>query len=129
MSDSGSNPRPGSLHAMLQGVGALLLTRAELARIEWQEQQERLMLQILLIGMAIVLLLAALMAGLLFVTLLTPPEWRVTVIGLLALLLASTGLGLLLWVQAQAARAPRAFALTLQEIRKDCRALSGRDEP
>ena len=128
MPDSESPSRPASLHALLQGLGALLLTRAELARIEWQEQQERLLLQMLLLGVGIVLLLAALIAGLLFIALMTAPEWRVTVMGVLTLLLAASGLGVLLWTQARAARAPRAFALTLQEVRKDCQALSGRDE-
>ena len=49
-------PRLGSLASLLHGLGALLFNRAELARLEWQEQQERLLLQTLLAGLAVLLL-------------------------------------------------------------------------
>lgn len=127
MSDSPRSARPGTLASMLNGVVSLLFTRAELMRIEWQEQQERLLQQITLIALAVLLLLAALIAGLLFVVLLTPQEWRIAVTGTLALLLAAGSLLLLWQVRRRAARAPAAFACTLDELRKDWQALSGKD--
>lgn len=122
-------PRPGSLASLLHGLGALLSSRAELARLEWQEQQERLLLQTMLAGLAVVLLLAALVALLLFVALVTPVAWRATVMGGFALLLAGSGIGLLLALRRRAERAPAAFACTLQELRKDWQALSGKEQP
>lgn len=129
MSDAPRRARPGSLSSLLNGLVALLFTRAELARIEWQEQQERLLLQMLLVGMALVLLLAALVATLLFVALLTPEAWRGTVMGVLALLLAASGIVLLLWARRRVAQTAPAFACTLQEVRKDWQAISGKDLP
>lgn len=122
-------PRPGSLASLLHGIGALLFNRAELARLEWREQQEHLLLQTMLAGLAVVLLLAALIALLLFVALVTPAAWRATVMGTLALLLAGSGIGLLLALRRRAERAPAAFACTLQELRKDWQALSGKEQP
>lgn len=122
-------PRLGSLASLLHGIGALLFNRAELARLEWQEQQERLLLQTMLAGLAVLLLLAALIALLLFVALVTPAAWRATVMGALALLLAGSGIGLLLALRRRAERAPAAFASTLQELSKDWQALSGKELP
>lgn len=122
-------PRPGTLRSLVGGFVALTLTRAELFGLEALEQKEQL-LHNTLIGMtALVCLLIGLMAALLFVVLLTPPAWRVTLLGLLTALFAALGLGALRQLQRRLRRQSAPFATSLAEVRKDWETLSGRDKP
>ncbi|MEQ6290503.1 phage holin family protein [Vogesella sp. GCM10023246] len=122
-------PRPGTLRSLVGGFVALTLTRAELFGLEALEQKEQL-LRNTLIGMtALVCLLIGLMAALLFVVLLTPPAWRVTLLGLLTALFAALGLGALRQLQRRLRRQSAPFATSLAEVRKDWETLSGRDKP
>lgn len=119
--------RPGTLRSLLGGFVALALTRAELFGLEAQEQKEQLLHNTLIGVAALVCLLIGLLAALLFVVLLTPPAWRVTLLGGLTLLFAALGFGALLQLQRRLSRQPAPFATTLAEVRKDWETLSGRE--
>ncbi|HJU49770.1 MAG TPA: phage holin family protein [Pseudogulbenkiania sp.] len=120
-------PRPGSLRSLVGGFVALALSRAELFGLEAQEQKEQLLHNTLIGVAALVCLLIGLLAALLFVVLLTPPAWRVTLLGLLTALFAALGLGALLQLQRRLRRQSAPFATTLAEVRKDWETLSGRE--
>nr|WP_294864235.1 phage holin family protein [uncultured Pseudogulbenkiania sp.] len=120
-------PRPGSLRSLLGGFVALALTRAELFGLEAEEQKEQLLRNTLIGVAALICLLIGLMAALLFVVLLTPPEWRVTLLGLLTILFAVLGAAALLQLQRRLSRQSAPFAMTLAEVRKDWDALNGRE--
>lgn len=120
-------PRPGTLRSLLGGFVALALTRAELFGLEAQEQKEQLLRNTLIGVAALVCLLIGLLAALLFVVLLTPPAWRVTLLGLLTVLFATLGFGALLQLQRRLNRQSAPFATTLAEVRKDWETLSGRE--
>ncbi|BAK75754.1 protein of unknown function [Pseudogulbenkiania sp. NH8B] len=120
-------PRPGSLRSLLGGFVALALTRAELFGLEAEEQKEQLLRNTLIGVAALICLLIGLMAALLFVVLLTPPEWRVTLLGLLTILFAVLGAAALLQLQRRLSRQSAPFATTLAEVRKDWDALNGRE--
>lgn len=122
-----SSPRPGSLRSLLNGFVALALTRAELFGLEAQEQKEQLLHNTLIGVAALVCLLIGLLAALLFVVLLTPPAWRVVLLGLLTLLFAVLGLTALLQLQRRLRRQSAPFATTLAEVRKDWDVLSQRE--
>lgn len=122
-----SSPRPGSLRSLLNGFVALALTRAELFGLEAQEQKEQLLHNTLIGVAALVCLLIGLLAALLFVVLLTPPAWRVALLGLLTLLFAVLGLTALLQLQRRLRRQSAPFATTLAEVRKDWDVLSQRE--
>ncbi|MBI3145521.1 MAG: phage holin family protein [Pseudogulbenkiania sp.] len=124
---SPSSPRPGSLRSLLNGFVALALTRAELFGLEAQEQKEQLLHNTLIGVAALVCLLIGLLSALLFVVLLTPPAWRVELLGLLTLLFAALGLTALLQLQRRLRRQSAPFATTLAEVRKDWDVLSQRE--
>ncbi|MGL6071773.1 phage holin family protein [Craterilacuibacter sp.] len=119
--------RPGSLRSMLEALAALFFTRAELMRIEADEQQERLVANIMLLAGALILFFAALISLLLFVMLVLPPSARVLAAGLFTLGFFLTAFSLLLLLKRRMAHAPKAFALTLAEVKKDWHAVSGKE--
>lgn len=112
---------------MLEGLVALLLTRAELLRIEAEEQQERLVTHIVLVASALILVFAAIVATLLFVLLVLPPEHRALAMGLFALSFVGAALAILAVLKRKIETASKPFALTLAEVKKDWQALSGKD--
>ena len=121
------SPRPGTLRSILDGFVALALTRSELFALEAQEQKEQLLHNTLIGAAALIFLLIGLLAALLFVVLLTPPAWRVTMLGLLTLLFATLGFGALLLLQRRLRRQSAPFATTLAAVRQDWETLSGRE--
>ncbi|MXR35531.1 phage holin family protein [Craterilacuibacter sinensis] len=121
--------RPGSLRSMLEALVALLFTRAELMRIEVEEQQERLVANIMLLAAAVILFFIAIITLLLFIMLVLPESARVMTAGLMALGLFATALLLLLQLKRRMAHAPKPFALTMAEVKKDWHAVSGKESP
>lgn len=119
--------RPGSLRSLLSSLAALAVTRAELFGIEAQEQQERLLGHVLIGAAALVAVLLSLMAGLLFVMVVTPPQWRALVLGGLALLFLLAAAWLLWLLSRRLNDAPAPFAQSLSEVKKDWRNLTGKD--
>jgi len=122
-----SPSRPGTLRSLFEGVVALLFTRAELLHIELEEQQERLVGNVVLVASALILLFAAIVALLLFVLLVLPPQHRALAMGLFAASFLATSGILLVILKRRVETAPKPLALTLGELKKDWQAVSGKD--
>jgi uncharacterized membrane protein YqjE len=119
--------RAGTLRSLLGRLTALIQVRAELFSLEAQEQKNALISNLLIALLAFGCLLLALIASLIFITLITPPGLRPLVLGLVALawlLLSGSALWLLL---RRMASQPQPFSLSLTEVRKDIDALLGKD--
>lgn len=127
MAEEQHPPPLGSVRSLLAGLVSLALTRTELFGIEAQEQQERLIGHLLIGAAALVATLVGLMAGLLFTMLITPEEWRVYVLGGLALFFLLSALAFFWHLHRRLATAQQPFALSLSEVKKDWRTLSGRE--
>ncbi len=121
--------RPGGLSGALGRLGAssleLLRTRVELAALEFAEEHERRLRQLLLIGIAIVAFFFALFAISAFVV---AYFWDSHPLGALAgviLVYLAIGAGAL-WRLAYLSRAaPRPFATTIAELERDRHFLAG----
>ena len=122
-----SRPRPGSLRSLIANLASLFQTRAELFRIEAQEQQERLVGHLLTGVAAAAAALLSLIALLLFLMVVTPPTWRPGVMGGLAVLFMLSTFGLLRYLARRIAASPPPFDLTLRELKKDWHTLSGKE--
>ncbi|MBV8046538.1 MAG: phage holin family protein [Paludibacterium sp.] len=120
---SAPSTRPGTLRALLGRFISLALVRAELFSIEAREQKEMLLGQLALGFLAFFALLVALMAGLLFVVVITPVGARPLVLGGIALGALLICLALLWRLVMRLRNQPPAFDVTLTEIRKDCQTL------
>jgi uncharacterized membrane protein YqjE len=122
-----SAPRPGTLRSLLGRFTALVQVRAELFSLEAQEQKNALISNLLIALFAFGCLLLALIASLIFITLITPPTLRPLVLGLIALTLLLLSVAILWRLMHRMASQPQPFSLSLSEVRKDIDALLGKD--
>lgn len=118
-------PRPGTFRSLLSGIGALVLTRAELLALEAQEHKDHLIISLFIGGIALLLFLIGSLAMLLLIVLLTPENGRVWVLAVLAGLPLMGSLILLIVVRKRLQQQMPPFTTTLAEIRKDWEALKG----
>lgn len=130
--DSPRTPGPGTPRAFLARLGALFVLRAELFSLELEEHKAALVGHMVVGLAAFAMLMVALLSGLALIALLTPPGARPLVFALLAGGSAVSGAGLLLILRRRLRNDAAPFALTLREVRKDCRTLldpGGHDDP
>ncbi len=126
---TGAPPEKRGLLESIKAFTATLLaiahTRGELLSTELQELQQRLLLQLATLLLALFLLGVGLIMAVLLIVVVFWESHRVLTLALLTglFLIAS---GVLLWTMRQRARqAPRPFAATLAELAKDRAELTG----
>ena len=108
---------------------ALLGTRLELFSLEARDAGGRLLCRLAVLLTAGVLLLLAVLVGTLTVALIFwPTEYRFWALGLLTLLYALSGIGLVCWLLRRLRLDPDPFAVILGVLRDDLQAL-GRSAP
>jgi uncharacterized membrane protein YqjE len=111
--------------AVALGAG-MAADRIELARLEWQDQKERLARLAVLAVCALVLgALAVAFVGLFVIVAAWDTPWRLWAAGGVALVLMLGALGLVLSLKREWARGDEAFALLRAELEADLRALRG----
>jgi uncharacterized membrane protein YqjE len=121
--------RPGGLSDALARLGGsaldLLRTRFELATIEFGEEQERRIEQLVLIGVAAVAFAFALFAASALVVVYFWATYRLEVLAGVALVYIAIGCGAIWRLTAQRRRHPRPFATTIAELERDRQFLAG----
>lgn len=128
---------PGLVDALQRLAGsalALLSSRLELLRLEFDAARQRLVVTLLAAFGAALLAAAALLALSAWFALSLWERFGPAVLGLLALGYALAAALLIVWLRARLAAAPAAFADTLAELRRDAQGLRGepgrgRDSP
>lgn len=119
----------GAARRLATLAGDAAETRLSLAAIELEEQRLHLVRQF--VGLAWALFfagLAMIMAGA-WLVLVCPPDWRTTLVGGLAVVLAIAAVVAWQVVRRRADRQPPPFHYTLGELRKDLALLRGTGEP
>ena len=108
---------------------AVLGTRLELFGLEARDMGDRLVWRLALLLAAVVFLLLALLVGTLTVALIFwSTEYRFWALGLLTLLYAVLGVGLVCWLVCRLRRDPDPFAVTVAVLRDDMQALGHRHQ-
>jgi uncharacterized membrane protein YqjE len=125
--ESNHAPRPGTLRSVLGRIVSLLLVRAELLSIEAQEHKIALVNNLVIVAAAFACMLVGLMAGMLFLTLIMPPAWRVPVLGCLALGFVMLAAFALWRLKRRFDQQKSPFSQTLSELQKDWEVVSGKD--
>ncbi|MDY0308870.1 MAG: phage holin family protein [Castellaniella sp.] len=101
-------------------LAALAGTRLELFSLEARDAGERLLCRLAaLLAAAVFLLLALLVATLALALVFWPTEYRFLALGLLALVYAALGVGLVGWLAWRLKRDPDPFAVTVEVLRED----------
>jgi uncharacterized membrane protein YqjE len=122
-----TSPRPGTLRSLLGLLTSLIQVRSELFSMEAQEQKQTLISNLLIALLSVGCLLLGLIAALIFITLISPPEWRPLLLGSISLILI-IGAGIALWhLMRRLESQPAPFSLTITEVRKDLDALLSKD--
>lgn len=114
-----------SLKAFTATLLAIAHTRGELLSTELQELQQRLLLQLAALLLALFLLGVGLIMAVLLIVVVFWDSHRVLALGLLTTLFLVGSGALLLSMRHMARRAPRPFAATLAELAKDRAELTG----
>lgn len=128
--ESGSGPQPsGRLRETAALAAAALVTRGELAALELTEARERAGRWLLIGLLAVSLVLAALLVGSLWVVSLFWDTHRSAAAGVVAVIYALAGGGLVVWLRARLHAAPPLLQATLAELKQDCDALRGVSRP
>ncbi|OHX13163.1 phage holin family protein [Chromobacterium sphagni] len=127
MSEKQHSHHPGSLSSFADGVVSLLLTRAELLTLEAQELKDEILANLFSGMLALILLAIGLLATLFLLWILTPVAFKAWAMASMALLFIGGSLLLLWQLRRRLLRQGPAFALTIQELRKDWGAMSGQE--
>ena len=115
-----------ALSGLAAQSAALIGTRLELFGLEARDIGDRLLCRLaVLLAAAVLLLLALLVATLTVALIFWPTEYRFWALGLLALLYAVAGLGLVCWLVRRLRSDPDPFAVTVEVLRDDVQALRG----
>ena len=121
--------RPDGLSGAIGRLGAssleLLRTRVELAALEFAEEHERRLRQLLLIGIAVVAFFFALFAISAFVVAYFWDSHPLRALAGVIVVYVAIGVGALWRLAYQSRTAPRPFATTIAELERDRQFLAG----